>query len=178
MGRMQWTSAGALGLTVSTLVYLNATKHFLEIIAGRTTASLPESVLVEPASYANRVTLTNAEYFINNNTVFHIAQYNPSTLFAQIYPEFKEKILDPRAIIHHEKTMLARAANSTEHDVLLSGGAGGIVRPGMRPKKILANGWTKTGREKLYLLMVSILFGRGGLTPQCYRLRINITLGL
>ena len=150
MGRQQWTSAGTLGLAVSTLVYLAATKHFLAPIAGRTTASLPESVLVEPASYANRVKLTDAEYFINNDMVFHIAQYKPSRLFARIYPYFKQKIKNPRAIIHHKKEMYARAANSTEHDVLLSGGSGAI-RPGMLKKHFPANGWTNTGREKLYL---------------------------
>ena len=177
MGRQQWTSAGTLGLAVSTLVYLAATKHFLAPIAGRTTASLPESVLVEPASYANRVKLTDAEYFINNDMVFHIAQYKPSRLFARIYPYFKQKIKNPRAIIHHKKEMYARAANSTEHDVLLSGGSGAI-RPGMLKKHFPANGWTNTGREKLYLWMASLLFRRGGLTPPCYRIRINITLGL
>ena len=110
-----------------------------------------EFALVEPASYANRVELTNKEYFINNSTVFHIAQYNPALFFAQIYPELKEKILDPRAIIPHKEELFARAANSTEHDVLLSGGWGAI-RPGMRPKTISGEWLEKNWKGKIIFL--------------------------
>jgi len=99
------------------------------------------------------VELVDTENSINNSTVFHIAQYTdaPRNFFSHIYPEYKEKIMDKRTIIPHKKEMFARAANSTEHDVMLVGGDGS-VRPGMRPKTFTGEWLAENWKGKIIFL--------------------------
>ena len=79
--------------------------------------------------------------------MFHTCAYNSANFFSIIYPEIRDKINDPRAVIVSTFEMHTRAANSTEYDVLLVGGME-LAGQACSRQYLQVNGWKKIGKKR------------------------------